>query len=185
MDELYIRKVLNGDPDSFRYFIETYKSFAFSLALAIVKNNVLAEDIVQESFIKAFQKLGSFRKKSKFKTWFARIVINESVRQVEKESNKNFVRLNISEDKIVVLNESLNSLSSGERKQYINIAFKKLSYNEALVLELFYIREHSVAEISEMTGWSSPRIKMLLLRGRKSTYNMLEKLLKSEVKEIL
>ena len=185
MDEFYIRKILKGDSDSFRYFIEKYKGFAFSLAFVIVKNTVLAEDVVQESFVKAFQKLNTFRNDSSFKTWLARIVINNSLRQVEKKSTGDYLTGNISDEEIEVVNGSLHTLTSEERKYYITLVFTKLLYNEALSLELFYLKEYSIAEISEMTGWSASKIKMLLLRGRKNAYVLLKKLLKSEIKEIL
>lgn len=61
MDNIYIRKVLSGNIDAFKYFVETYKDFAFSLSYSILKNKYLAEESVQESFIKAYDKLGTFK----------------------------------------------------------------------------------------------------------------------------
>ena len=57
MDDLYIKKVLEGDTDVFRYFVGQYKDMAFSLSMSVVKDEFLATDVVQESFMKAFQNL--------------------------------------------------------------------------------------------------------------------------------
>lgn len=78
VEDLYIKKVLNGDTEAFRYFVTTYKNLAFSVAISGVKNEFTAADVVQESFVRAFENLKSFRGDSKFSTWFFRIVINES-----------------------------------------------------------------------------------------------------------
>ena len=64
MDSLYIDKVLSGDSHAFSYFISNYKDMAFSVSLSIVKNELLAEEAVQEAFIQAYLSLRSFRSSS-------------------------------------------------------------------------------------------------------------------------
>jgi RNA polymerase sigma-70 factor (ECF subfamily) len=83
MDDLYLEKILKGDYNSFQYFIKTYKRFAFSLSYAILKDKHLTEDVVQDSFVKAFKGLKSFKRNSKFQTWLGRIIINESLRNAK------------------------------------------------------------------------------------------------------
>jgi DNA-directed RNA polymerase specialized sigma24 family protein len=63
--------------------------------------------------------------------------------------------------------------------------FDLLQPNESIVLELFYLKEKSIKEIVDLTSWSESKIKMLLLRGRKSFYSKLNKMLKTEIKYIL
>jgi RNA polymerase sigma-70 factor, ECF subfamily len=184
MDDIYIGKVLSGDHNSFRYFINTYKRFAFGLAFAILKDKNLTEDVVQESFIKAFKGLSSFKRNASFKTWLGKIVINESLRKAH--SKREYLTIDeISNSDIGVLNDSINSLISEDQKFYITAVFEQLPINESIALELFYIKENSIEEITEITGWSSSKIKMLLLRGRKNFYSRLKMLLKSEAKAII
>jgi RNA polymerase sigma-70 factor (ECF subfamily) len=78
MDEIYIRKILEGNSEEFRYIIDKYKDMAYSIAMSVVKDEFLAEEIIQTSFVKAFEGLDSFKGNSKFSTWFYRIVTNES-----------------------------------------------------------------------------------------------------------
>ncbi len=185
MDDFYITKVLSGDYNSFGYFIKTYKKIAFSISYAILKDKTLTEDIVQDSFIKAFKQLKTFRKESKFQTWLGRIVINESLRVSKTNVVEHAFYDEIPSADIEILNESIENLTHEEQKYYISTVFKYLSTNEALALELFYLQENSIDEITTLTGWSESKIKMLLLRGRKSFYSHLKKILKTEIKEII
>ncbi len=184
MDNIYINKVLSGNIDAFKYFVSTYKHFAFSLSFSILKNDYLAEEAVQESFIKTFDKLNTFKENAKFKTWFARIVINESLIKV-RENTIRYKESDISEQEIEDVENSLNNLLSDERKFYISEVFSKLPYQESLVLELFYLQDFSIKEICSITNWSMSKVKMLNLRGRKNFYEKLKEMLNLEAKEIV
>ena len=85
MDDQYLQKVLSGDNQSFTYFIKMYQNGAYAVAISIVKSEDKAKDVVQESFIQAYNALSSFKSKSKFSTWLYRIVVNKSLRLLEKE----------------------------------------------------------------------------------------------------
>jgi RNA polymerase sigma-70 factor, ECF subfamily len=185
MDDLYINKVLEGDNNSFRYFIKTYQNFAFSISFSIIKDISLTEEVVQDSFIKAWKQLKTFRKDSKFQTWFGRIVINESLRAAKKKDNSAAIFDEIPINEIEVLNDSLGAICLAEQRHYIDSVFEKLSPNESLALELHYLKEFSIDEIMQITNWSESKTKMLLLRGRRSFYSHLSMVLKTEMKEIL
>lgn len=179
VEELIIKKVLKGDMEAFRYFVTTYKDLAFSIAVSIVKNEFTAADVVQESFVKAFENLKSFKGKSKFSTWFIRIVINESFKIVQRKkvqyTNVQFELADVSKDE----------LKEADRKFFVNEVLKIMSPNESLVLRLFYLNENSVKEICEMTGWDSSKVKVTMHRARKSMEEKLNKLLKKEVDSLL
>lgn len=78
MDDIYMDRVLSGNVEAFSYFIKTYKGMAFNLAVSIVKDEQYAEEVTQDAFMKAFTGLKSFNRTAQFKTWFYRIVVNES-----------------------------------------------------------------------------------------------------------
>lgn len=185
MDDLYIRKVLDGQTEEFRYFIQQYKDLAFSVAFSVVKNEFTAADVVQESFLRAFQGLRTFRGQSKFSTWLCRIVINESFKVSGKENQKrpdNSQSLGV---EIAEAPEVLDLLKENERKYYVNECLTRLPASESLVLRLYYLAENSIKEICEMTGWSESNVKVLMHRGRKNMQEMLEKMLPNEVKSII
>lgn len=185
MDDLYVNKVLNGDVEAFRYFVDTYKDYAFSLSFSITKNTYYSEEAIQEAFIKTFENLSKYRGDSRFKTWFGRIVINESFKKVDKKTIEALPIDDVSEDFLKTIDDTLSSVDSEERKYLISNVFESLHANESLALDLFYLKENSINEIIELTDWSKSKTKMLLLRGKKSLYNKLSKVLKYKLEELL
>lgn len=185
MDDLYIKKVLKGDTEAFRYFVSQYKNMAFSISMSIVKNEFTATEVVQESFVKAFQNLKSFKGKSKFSTWFYRIVINESIKVIRKKGEQ-YIDLDNSPN-LHPTNEPsvLHQLKEDQRSFYINEALPKLAPGESLVLRLFYLNENHIDEICEMTGWSESKVKVTLHRARKNMQTLLTKQLKGEAKKLI
>ncbi len=180
MDDIYIRKVREGDTEAFRYFLKNYKGMAFSLAISVVKDEYEAEEVVQDAFIKAFNGLKSFSGKSKFSTWFYRIVLNEAfghLRKIKKEP----VSFNSDHPYDVADESVLESLQEDEQTHLINEALKKLPPKESLVLRLFYLEEESIKEVCEITGWSESNAKVTLHRARKSMLIVLNRLMKSEI----
>ena len=184
MDSVFIKKVLSGDCDAFEHFVSKYKDFAFALSYSVVKDRFSAEEAVQKSFIKAFEKLHTFKQNATFKTWFGRIIINESLREVTKYKESNDIK-NISEEEITEVDFTLNNLIQKERKLLISKIFKNLSYEESLVLELYYLKEFTIKEVCEVTDWSQSKVKMLNLRGRKNFYYQMKIILKNEMKDVL
>ncbi len=184
MDDLYIKKVLDGQTDEFRYFIKQYKDLAFSVAFSVVKNEFTAAEVVQESFVKAYENLKSFKGESKFSTWLCRIVINESFKIIRKEKRT------VSESGLVSGTDFqenpaiFSALKETEQKFYINECLTRLAASESLVLRLFYLAENSIREICEMTGWSESNVKVHLHRGRKNMQELLQKMLNAEVKSL-
>lgn len=179
VEELYIKKVLNGDTEAFTFFVTQYKDMAFSVAVSVVKDEFTATDVVQEAFVKAFENLKSFKGKSKFGTWFFRIVINESYKVVQ----RNRVKYTNLEPELEDFQN--NNLKEQEQKFYINEVLRILPANESLVLRLFYLNENNIKEIQEMTGWNESKVKVTLHRARKSMEMRMKKLLKTEVESLI
>ena len=171
MDDTYIDKVLAGDTEAFRYFLRKYQDMAFNVAVSIVKDDHYAEEVVQDAFMKAFNGLKSFRRSARFKSWFYRIVVNESFQRLKK-IKRNATLLTIDE---VSERENESPLTEPEQAQRIKEALKLLLPKESLALVLFYLEEHSLKEVVIITGWSMANTKVILHRARKNLRAILEK----------
>jgi len=186
MESDIIRTILDGNPQKFSYFIAEYKHMAYSIAFRMVGNREDAEEIVQDSFIRAYKSLNKFRRDSKFSTWFYRIVVN---RALSVKSSKNQVVESdldgIRNTNFEQIESDLNELAKSDRTRFITSALDRLSDEDRLLLTLFYLSENSVEEISEITGIKPDNVKMKLSRARKKMYVVLEQLLKGELKSIL
>nr|NQU90044.1 sigma-70 family RNA polymerase sigma factor [Bacteroidota bacterium] len=124
MENSYLKKVIDGDTSKFSYFIENYKHMAFSIAFRVVNNREDAEEIVQDSFLKAFKSLKKFRQDSKFSTWFYKIVVNCSLSKIKKHKAGVCSIELIDDNNVGIENvESVyKSLTMDDQKKYINIA---------------------------------------------------------------
>lgn len=177
MDDVYVEKVCQGDTESFRYFLKKYKDMAFSLSVSILKDEFIAEEVVQESFIKAFNGIKSFNSKSSFRTWFYRIVLNEAF-QRRKKIKREFIEFQPNYNEEIVDESILLALDKDEQIHNINEALKMLPDRESVVLRLFYLEEESIKDVCEITGWSESNTKVILHRARKSMLYALNKLIK-------
>ena len=187
MELNYIQEILGGNVSRFSYFVTTYKDMAYSVAFRIVKNNEDAEEIVQDSFVKAYKALHKFRKESKFSTWFYRIVVNNALTR-KKAISYQVSDANSSEISNVQMEEiesAYKNLTQLERQKFINNALEKIPEEDSLLLTLFYLNENSIEEISEITGISKGNLKMKLLRAREKMYLALQKSLKFEIQSLL
>ena len=186
MDNLYIQRVLNGDYSAFSYFVDNYKDMAYTIAIRIVNNNEDAEEIVQDSFLKVFKTLNKFRKDSKFSTWFYKIVVNNALTKVRRSKTEEYKDISNIEDIAIEEIETKHSqLSFSDQQKYINIALSKLNIEDRLLLTLYYLNENTIDEIAEITKVKMENLKMKIHRARKKMYVVLEKELKTEIKNLL
>lgn len=187
MENVIIREVLNGNPGRFSYFISQYKDMAYSIAFRIVNNKEDAEEIVQDSFMRAYNSLHKFRQSSKFSTWFYRIVVNRAL-SIRSKVKKSIVEIDINtipEIQFEEIDTAYRNLRHDERAKFINSALKELPEEDSLLLTLYYLNENSIEEISQITGIIGENVKMKLMRARKKMYVILEENLKMELKSIL
>ncbi len=176
MDDQYLDKVLAGDVQAFRYFVESYQDMAFSIAVGVVKNRAEAEDVVQEAFIKAFKGLRKFKRTAKFSSWFYRIVTNEALNRKRGKRNTSIHQdvTELQDTLMTDLNTAMQQLERQEQRKMIARILDKMKPKEALVLQLYYLKEQSAAEIVEKTGFSASNVKVLLHRGRQSFYHFFQ-----------
>ena len=186
-DQSYIDRVRNGDSNAFAYLINRYKSMCYTLAIRIVKSHEDAEEVSMDSFLKAYQKIDSFKGDSKFSTWLYTIVYRESITRVRKKridtaDIDDFVKDNYSEDQDF---PQLEAMKEKEQKVYVRQAVDRLPENDALIITLFYLNENSIEEIQQITDLSESNVKVKLFRARKKLKTELAGLLNEELNTIL
>src|SRR5260370_19117895 len=78
-DSTLVAATKNGESQAFEFLVKRHEAKTFSIAFRITRNREDAQDVVQQSFHKAFMHLNRFQEKSSFSTWLTRIVINEGL----------------------------------------------------------------------------------------------------------
>lgn len=182
-DNVYLDRILNGDVAAYASLVEKHKDLVFSIALKVLHNREDAEEVAQDAFVKAYQSLGSFERKSKFSTWLYRIVYNTAVSRTRKKKME-FVAMN---DAIIQnytdteITDRVDHLDEGDQRALMDKALKRLPEEDHLLVTLFYHSENSVDEISYITGLSSSNVKVRLHRIRKKLYGEMSEMMKTEM----
>ena len=94
-DLYYINLVIEGNTNAFAVLVDRYKDFVFTLSLKMLRNSNEAEESAQDTFIKVFRSLNSFKKESKFSTWLYKITFNNCLDRIKKQKrNRPIAELN-------------------------------------------------------------------------------------------
>ncbi|MBI5008551.1 MAG: RNA polymerase sigma factor [Bacteroidia bacterium] len=160
------------------YIIDHHKDKAYNLAYRICGNREEAEEVAQDSFLKAFRSLREFRMKSSFSTWLFRIVYNTAISQL-RSRKANTVSLcdHLSEAGEFTGNNYYDEDADDEYRKYIiNFALSRLTEEERAIISLYYYEDMSIDEIAEVTVSGKSNIKVRLYRTRQMMLETIETL---------
>jgi RNA polymerase sigma factor (sigma-70 family) len=179
-DWYYIRKVLDGDPDAFAPLVDKYKTMAYNISLKLVRHPQDAEEITQDSFIKAYRSLKGFKGDARFSTWLYRIVYNSSVSHLRKKQRTVPVE-GVEREMINVA----DTAHEQENAEFMATALKKavddLPEPEKTMILLHYYENSGIDDIASVTGLSVSNVKVRLFRVRKKLHDQMQQLIKSEL----
>lgn len=187
-DTYYIDRVLHhADASAFAGLVNKHKTMAFNIALRVTKSREDAEEVAQDAFIKVYQALPQFKGDSKFTTWLFRVVYNLALSKLRKKS---LVSGSIDDEGFIEQADdsafdALSKFRSKEQKKHINEALSELNETDQLLITLYYMGDHSVEEIAEITDISQSNVKVRLFRSRKKLHDTLQNNLKEELQSIL
>jgi len=182
-DQQLIDQTLKGDSRAFGELVEKYQGYVFTIVLRMVKVREEAEEVAQDTFLKAYESLSSFRGESKFSSWLYSIAYRKALDRLRKNKKYKAVELleDITESDAGVLDNALKQLEDKERKAQIQQCIMKLSEVDAALVTLYYFEEQSVKEIAVVTNLSEENIKVKLYRGRKKLFTLLQRHILPEI----
>ncbi|MGA8263073.1 MAG: sigma-70 family RNA polymerase sigma factor [Ignavibacteriaceae bacterium] len=171
-----IESVIRGNQSDYAIIIDRYKSKAFSLVKRMLKNEMDAEEVLQDCFIKAYDSLKTFRRESKFSTWFYRIVYNTTLTKLSNSKRKIESQMSSVDEHFDL--ESDYDFKISEKKdmsEFIKNIIEKLPENYSLVLTMHYFNDMSCEEISETLGATVSNVKVMLHRSRNALRDLVQK----------
>ena len=181
-----IAAVLRGDPESFEPLVQKYSPRVFATARRYARRESEVDDIAQEVWVKAFQKLGSFRGEAPFEHWLMRLTVRtcyDFLRSHQRKKELNFSELSDPEsdwlDRFVSPGEQ-GTENADAARQLVERILEKLSPAARLIITLLEIEDRSVKEIAALTGWSIPLVKVRAFRARAEMKKILSKLRKDK-----
>ena len=174
-DLMLVRRAKKGDYRSFDLLVLKYQSRAIAIAIKFVKDIHIAEDIAQESFIKAYKSLNSFREESAFYTWLYRIVSNTSKNYVASKkrrkeySESEFYSAEDNHSNILDISggdSPEDILAANDLRETIFAAVSNLPEEIKTAISLREFEGLSYEEISEVTSCPIGTVRSRIFRGR-------------------
>lgn len=176
MDETaLVERTREGDAKAFAALVRRYEGKIFRLAQNITQNREDAEDVLQETFLKAYEHLDQFQGNSKFYTWIVRIAVNQALMKLRKRKADKTVSMDETIDtgedtvarEIAAWDENPEQRYSREEVGAIlTSAIDSLAAPYRAVFVLRDMEELSTEETAEALDLSIPAVKSRLLRAR-------------------
>ncbi|MCC6283060.1 MAG: RNA polymerase sigma factor [Saprospiraceae bacterium] len=175
-DEKLIPLIAMNEQQAYTVLMRRYERLVQSVLSRYLSDPEAVKEVMQDTFLRAFRALPDFQGRSKFSTWLYKIAISLAINRLRV---KRYMSWQALEDAPFSGNEDYADLSASFEKQetygLLQNAIRRLNEQDAVALELFYLHEHSVEEIGQMTGWTSSNIKSRLSRARVRLRTVMER----------
>jgi RNA polymerase sigma-70 factor (ECF subfamily) len=164
-----IARARHGDPEAFRLIFERYARPILSFIYDLIGRSELAEDLTQETFVRAYRGLHALRDEARLSTWLFGIARNVA-REAFRSRPKNDRRVEMDDDQVTQLKDGKllpdGQLLNRELNGVIHEALGKLDEDKRVVFALKVFQQRSYEEIAEITGFSIPKLKTDLHRAK-------------------
>lgn len=169
-----IEHILDGNNRQYAILMDRYSQQVFNLIFQMAGNQEDAEELTQDTFLKAYQNLKRFKGESSFSTWIYRIAYNTTISAMRKKKYTCYV----DEQQLTLLSDNqVNALldsDTEENCENLRKAINKLDTKERALITMFYEEEKSIKEICEIITETESNIKVKLHRIRYKLYLLIK-----------
>ena len=182
-----VKKAQAGDLTAFDDLVRRYQERIYATIYHMTSNHEDAHDLAQESFIKSYQALRSFKGDSSFFTWVYRIAVNKTINFLKQRKNRNHISLNDLDfnaehdpDLMALISEKTprREVNLVELQEKLNVAMLKLSHIHRLVVTLHDVQGLSHEEISKIMDCNTGTVRSRLFYARQQLQAYLSEYLK-------
>lgn len=172
-DHELIAMVVSGDQDAYRVLVDRYSNLVYTVAVRIVGNEEDAEDVAQETFVRAYRALARFRGDSKFSSWIYRIAVNRALTHLKRRKRRP-ATVELSATPSVASEVTSRRVEenpeqvvlSDEFRAQVRDAVAQLPGHYGAAITLFYLEEKSYKEVAAILGLPMGTLKTHLHRAR-------------------
>lgn len=182
-EALLIADLCEGDETALAPLVEKYKRMVYRLAMQITKNHADADDVMQETFIKVYRSIRTFRKDAAFETWLYRIAVNEAlnfVKRRERQRTSAFETTSEAEYETTaryraqLANDPHVHAEKTELRHHVTAAVNSLSLKHRTVVILHEFEGLTHAEIASILNCSEGTVRSRLHYARKKLRTLLK-----------
>ncbi len=169
-----VRAAQQGDAEAFGTLVQRHKSRVFGIAARFARGVHDLEDLAQEIFVRAFRKLGDFRREAPFEHWLSALAVRrcyDHLRQTKRardEQPLDAIEFQAADE------SDARTAGAREAHETLHRALRLLPPDMQLVLTLLELEDRPVREIASLTGWSEANVKTRALRARARLKQILE-----------
>ena len=182
-EALLIADLCEGDETALAPLVEKYKRMVYRLAMQITKNHADADDVMQETFIKVYRSIRTFRKDAAFETWLYRIAVNEALNFVKRRERQRVSTLEavpesayeaITRYRAQVATDPHAHAEKAELRHHVTKAVNSLSLKHRTVVILHEFEGLTHAEIASILNCSEGTVRSRLHYARKKLRTLLK-----------
>ncbi|UCC41812.1 MAG: sigma-70 family RNA polymerase sigma factor [Candidatus Aminicenantes bacterium] len=167
-----VRRTMQGDEEAFGVLVKKYKTKVFNLAHSLTRDRDAADDLAQESFIKAYFALPRFKLKSEFGTWLYRIAINTVKDYLRKKGRIKEIAFEKEIEHLVIQEDEMEKKQKKQREEQnrrlVHHTIKTMPEKYQLILSLRDIQGFSYREIADILKVSPGTVDSRLHRARRN-----------------
>jgi RNA polymerase sigma-70 factor (ECF subfamily) len=182
-----VRRAQSGDLEAYDELVKRYQERIYATVYHMTSNHEDANDLAQDSFIKAFQALKSFKGGSSFYTWLYRIAVNKTINFLKQRKNRVHMSLNDLDfntennpDLVALISDKTPRRDAGlkELQEKLNTALLKLSEPHRLVVVLHDVQGMSHEEVAQVMDCNIGTVRSRLFYARQQLQSLLTDYLK-------
>lgn len=167
-DKAYVARFLSGEESAFTFLVNKYRKTVFAIAYRFTHNRQEADDITQDTFVKAYQGLAKFRQDASFKTWLFRIATNLSINTTKSGRIRKDTGQAPDSDAQVSEAKPLDAMMANERRSYLYQAIQKLPPRQQQALTLKSLQGMNCQEVAEVMKCSVGTVKANVFNAMKN-----------------
>jgi len=162
---------LTGDRRAFGTLVDRYYSPVYNVALRMLRSREDAEDVAQTVFVKAYEKLDTYKARHQFFSWVYRIAVNEAINRARKQSRAEEYE---SGETVVVAATQATDVSEAELAGIVGDAIMQMSIDHRMVIVLRHYHDFSYQEIASVLEIPEKMVKSRLFTARRRLREILE-----------
>lgn len=166
-DKILVEKVLSGNTQAFAIIVKQTERLVAQIVRKMITNEEDQKDLVQEIYLKVYQRINTFRFQSKLSTWIGSIAYHTSINYLEKKKIPLYDIDALHENTFVQHDNAEKKLFRNETSNILNSEINKLPPIYKTLISLYHIEELPNKEIAEITGLPEGTVKSYLYRARK------------------
>lgn len=164
-----LKQCQKGDRQSQMTLYKKYARAMYQVSRNIIKDEMKAEEAMQDAFLSAFEKLDEFKAEVTFGSWLKKIVINKSLDYLKKEK----MYQNAESAENLQLLEDSEEIDLSEKIEAVKKAMNNLPENYRIILSLYYLEGYDYEEISEILNLSYANSRVMINRAKNKLITLL------------